>query len=71
MWEYVGCYRFTTREERDALAAVYRSRCPSVRCPLRNYFMPAMKLVDKTQGLPDTEDRSVQGRYKQAGEYGL
>ncbi|MDR1902967.1 MAG: hypothetical protein LBQ88_11885 [Treponema sp.] len=47
--EYAGCYRFTTREERDALAAVYRSRGPSVRCPLLNYFMPIMKLVDKTR----------------------
>jgi hypothetical protein len=42
--EYVGYYRFTTREERDALAAVYRSLCP-----LLNYFMPTMKLVDKTR----------------------
>jgi hypothetical protein len=42
--EYAGYYRFTTREERDALAAVYRSLCP-----LLNYFMPAMKLVDKTR----------------------
>jgi hypothetical protein len=42
--EYVGYYRFTTTEERDALAAVYRSLCP-----LLNYFMPAMKLVDKTR----------------------
>jgi hypothetical protein len=42
--EYVGYYRFTTPEERDVLAAVYRSLCP-----LLNYFMPAMKLVDKTR----------------------
>jgi hypothetical protein len=40
----VGYYRFTTPEERDALAAVYRSLCP-----LLNYFMPTMKLVDKTR----------------------
>jgi hypothetical protein len=40
--EYAGYYRFTTREERDALAAVYRALCP-----LLNYFMPAMKLADK------------------------
>jgi hypothetical protein len=42
--EYVGYYRFTTPEERDALTAVYRSLCP-----LLNYFMPTMKLVDKTR----------------------
>jgi hypothetical protein len=42
--EYVGYYRFTTQEERDALAAVYRALCP-----LLNYFMPSMKLVDKTR----------------------
>jgi hypothetical protein len=40
----MGYYRFATAEERDALAAVYRPLCP-----LLNYFMPTMKLVDKTR----------------------
>jgi hypothetical protein len=42
--EYVGYYRFTTEQERDALAAVY-----SALCPLLNYFMPTVKLVNKTR----------------------
>jgi hypothetical protein len=42
--EYVGYYRFATPEERDALAAVYRPLCP-----LLNYFMPSVKLVDKAR----------------------
>jgi hypothetical protein len=39
---YVGYYRFATPREREALATVYRSLCP-----LLNYFMPTVKLVNK------------------------
>ncbi|GMO26692.1 MAG: DDE-type integrase/transposase/recombinase [Termitinemataceae bacterium] len=42
--DYVGYYRFTTQQECDALTAVYR-----VLCPLLNYFMPTVKLVNKTR----------------------
>ncbi len=42
--DYVGYYRFTTTQEWNALATVYRSLCP-----LLNYFMPTVKLVDKTR----------------------
>jgi hypothetical protein len=42
--EYVGYRRFDTPSEREALAAVYRSLCP-----LLNYFLPVIKLVDKTR----------------------
>ncbi|MDR1862824.1 MAG: hypothetical protein LBQ67_02770 [Treponema sp.] len=41
---YIGYYRFTTEAERNALAAVYRALCP-----LLNYFMPTVKLVNKTR----------------------
>jgi hypothetical protein len=41
---YVGYYRFDTPAERDALAAVYR-----VLCPLLNYFLPTIKLMNKTR----------------------
>jgi hypothetical protein len=40
--EYVGYRRFDTPSEREALAAVYRSLCP-----LLNYFLPTVKLIDK------------------------
>jgi hypothetical protein len=42
--EYVGYRRFDTPAELQALAAVYRSRCP-----LLNYFLPTVKLIDKTR----------------------
>jgi hypothetical protein len=38
----VGYARFDTREECDALAAVYRCLCP-----LYNYWWPSFKLIDK------------------------
>jgi hypothetical protein len=41
---FVGYYRFSAAEQRDALAAVYRSLCP-----LLNFFMPALKLISKTR----------------------
>jgi hypothetical protein len=41
---YVGYYRFDTPAEREALAAVYR-----FLCPLLNYFLPTVKLVNKTR----------------------
>jgi hypothetical protein len=40
--DYVGCRRFDTPCEHQALAQVYRSLCP-----LLNYFLPTLKLVDK------------------------
>ncbi|GHV89440.1 integrase [Spirochaetia bacterium] len=42
--DYVGYYRFSTPQERDALAAVYHALCP-----LLNYFMPTVKLMTKTR----------------------
>jgi hypothetical protein len=42
--EYVGYSRFDTPLELQALAAVYRSLCP-----LLNYFLPAVKLINKTR----------------------
>jgi hypothetical protein len=42
--QYVSYRRYDTAAERDALAAVYRSLCP-----LLNYFLPTMKLIDKTR----------------------
>jgi hypothetical protein len=41
---YIGYYRFDTSAEREALAGVYR-----FLCPLLNYFLPTVKLVDKTR----------------------
>jgi hypothetical protein len=41
---FVGYYRFSAAEQRDALAAVYRSLCP-----LLNFFMPTLKLISKTR----------------------
>ena len=40
--EYVGYQRFDTPAEHEALARVYRSLCP-----LLNYFLPSIKLIDK------------------------
>jgi hypothetical protein len=40
--EYVGYRRFDTPAEHQALARVYRSLCP-----LLNYFLPTVKLIDK------------------------
>jgi hypothetical protein len=40
--DYVGYSRFDTPAEHQALAAVYRSLCP-----LLNYFLPTVKLIDK------------------------
>jgi hypothetical protein len=40
--KYVGCYRFGSPAERDALNVLYRPLCP-----LLNYFLPAMKLIGK------------------------
>jgi hypothetical protein len=40
--DYVGYRRFDTPSEHQALAAVYRSLCP-----LLNYFLPTVKLIDK------------------------
>jgi hypothetical protein len=42
--DYVGYRRFDTPAEHLALAAVYRSLCP-----LLNYFLPTVKLIDKTR----------------------
>jgi hypothetical protein len=42
--DYVGYRRFDTPSEYHALAAVYRSLCP-----LLNYFLPTVKLIDKTR----------------------
>jgi len=41
---FVGYYRFSSVQERDALAAVYRPLCL-----LLNYFMPTQKLLSKTR----------------------
>jgi hypothetical protein len=41
---FIGYYRFCTAEQRDALAAVYRSLCP-----LLNFFMPTLKFISKTR----------------------
>ena len=41
---YIGYYRFDTTLERDALSRVYQSLCP-----LLNYFLPTVKLVNKTR----------------------
>jgi hypothetical protein len=40
--KYVGYYRFDSPAEPDALNLLYRSLCP-----LLNYFLPAMKLIEK------------------------
>jgi hypothetical protein len=42
--EYVGYSRFDTPAEHQALARVYRALCP-----LLNYFLPTVKLIDKTR----------------------
>jgi hypothetical protein len=42
--DYVGYRRFDTPSEHQALAAVYRSLCP-----LLNYFLPTVKLIDKSR----------------------
>jgi hypothetical protein len=42
--DYVGYRRFDTPSEHQTLASVYRSLCP-----LLNYFLPTIKLVDKTR----------------------
>jgi len=39
---FIGYTRFSSPDERNAMAAVYRSLCP-----LLNYFMPTMKLLSK------------------------
>jgi hypothetical protein len=41
---YVGYWRYDTREELDALNRVYRSLCPLV-----NFFIPNKKLLRKTR----------------------
>jgi hypothetical protein len=41
---FVNYYHFCAVEQRDALAAVYRSLCP-----LLNFFMPTLKLISKTR----------------------
>jgi hypothetical protein len=41
---FVGYYRFSSQDECDALAAVYRPLCL-----LLNYFMPTQKLLSKTR----------------------
>jgi hypothetical protein len=41
---FVGYYRFSTTEEKDTLADVYRSLCP-----LLNFFIPTLKLISKTR----------------------
>jgi hypothetical protein len=41
---FVGYDRFSSRADRDALAAVYRPLCP-----LLNFFIPTLKLVSKTK----------------------
>jgi hypothetical protein len=41
---FVGYGRFSTDNERDALAAVYRPLCP-----LLNFFIPTQKLLSKTR----------------------
>jgi hypothetical protein len=40
--KYVGYYRFDSPAERDALNVLYQSLCP-----LLNYFLPTMKLIEK------------------------
>jgi hypothetical protein len=40
--KYVGYYRFDSPAERDALKVLYQSLCP-----LLNYFLPTMKLIEK------------------------
>jgi hypothetical protein len=42
--KYVGYYRFDSPAERDALTLLYQSLCP-----LLNYFLPTMKLIDKVR----------------------
>ncbi|MDR3276234.1 MAG: transposase, partial [Treponema sp.] len=42
--DYVGYRRFDTPSECQALAAVYRALCP-----LLNYFLPTIKLIDKSR----------------------
>jgi hypothetical protein len=42
--EYAGYHRFDTPCEHQALARVYRSLCP-----LLNYFLPTIKLIDKSR----------------------
>jgi hypothetical protein len=42
--DYVGYSRFDTPSELQALASVYRSLCP-----LLNYFLPTIKLIDKAR----------------------
>ena len=41
---YVGYYRFDSPAERDALNVLYQSLCP-----LLNYFLPTMKLIEKVR----------------------
>jgi transposase InsO family protein len=41
---YAGCYRFDSPAERDALNMLYQSLCP-----LLNYFLPTMKLIEKVK----------------------
>jgi hypothetical protein len=40
--DYVGYHRFDTAGEHQALARLYRSLCP-----LLNYFLPTVKLIDR------------------------
>jgi hypothetical protein len=42
--KYVGYYRFDSPAERDALNVLYQSLCP-----LLNYFLPTMKLIEKVK----------------------
>jgi transposase InsO family protein len=42
--DYVGYARFDTASEREILASVYHALCP-----LLNYFLPTVKLIDKTR----------------------
>ena len=46
--DYVGYLRFDTSTECEALAWVYRSLCP-----LLNYFLPSVKLIDKQRVGPN------------------
>ena len=41
---FIGYDRFSSADERDALATVYHSLCP-----LLNYFIPTIKLLSKTR----------------------
>jgi hypothetical protein len=58
---FVGYYRFTEVDERDALAAVYRPLCP-----LLNYFIPTQKLLSKYRvgsKIKKVYDKNIQSPY--------